>query len=293
MRRSAFLIVVPPFCWLVLFFLLPFFIVVRISLSQTALAQPPYQPLLDSGFLDFVRKLSFENFAILFSDSIYFLSAAKSLQIAALSTLILLLIGYPIAYAISRVERKYQGVLLVLIILPFWTSLLIRVYAWMVLLQREGLINNALLGLGLINEPLMLLASDFAIYLGIVYSYLPFMALPIYAALDRQDPQLLEAAADLGCPPWKAFWSITIPLSRAGIIAGSLLCFIPIVGEVIIPDLLGGSDSLMIGRTLWTEFFANRDWPLASALAILLLVVLVGPIMIYEHLQMRTLATEA
>jgi len=201
----------------------------------------------------------------------------------------LLILGFPIAYALSRIRGRLQTVLVVLVILPFWTSFLIRVYAWMNILQREGLLNEALRALGIIDEPLAWLASDTAIYIGIVYSYLPFMVLPIYATLEKLDESLLEAAADLGCPPWKAFWLVTVPLALPGVAAGALLCFIPIVGEFVIPDLLGGSEQLMIGQVMWTEFFANRDWPAASAVAVVLLCLLIVPILIYQQMQLRTI----
>jgi putrescine transport system permease protein len=288
------LVVIVPYAWLIGFFLLPFLIVLKISLSQTAIAQPPYIPVFDlsagwEGFKDFIAGLSFDNYVSLTSDSLYLGSYLKSLEIAAASTLMLLLLGYPIAYGTARAPRRLQSVLVMLVILPFWTSFLIRVYAWINILQHDGLLNRALLALGLINEPLAWLSTDTAIYIGIVYSYLPFMVLPIYATLEKMDESLLEAAADLGCPRWKAFWLVTVPLSIPGVVAGALLCFIPIVGEFVIPDLLGGSETMMIGQTLWTEFFANRDWPVASAVAVALLCLLVVPIVIYQHMQMRAL----
>jgi putrescine transport system permease protein len=291
---SARLVVLVPYAWLLAFFLLPFLIVFKISLSQTEIAQPPYTPVFDlsagwEGFKDFIAGLSFDNYASLFSDSLYLGSYLKSLEIAAASTLILLLLGYPIAYGIARSPRRLQSVLVMLVILPFWTSFLIRVYAWINILQHDGLLNQALMALGIVHEPLTWLSTDTAIYIGIVYSYLPFMMLPIYATLEKMDDSLLEAAADLGCPRWKAFWLVTFPLSLAGVAAGALLCFIPIVGEFVIPDLLGGSETMMIGQTLWTEFFANRDWPVASAVAVVLLCLLVVPIVTYQHMQMRGL----
>jgi putrescine transport system permease protein len=289
---AARLVVILPYAWLVAFFLAPFLIVLKISLSQTALAQPPYMPVLDlaagwQGLKDFVAGLSLDNYALLFSDSLYLRSYLRSLAIAAASTLLLLLAGFPIAYGLARMPRRLQPVLVVLVILPFWTSFLIRVYAWMNILQREGLLNQTLLALGLVDEPLAWLASDTAIFIGIVYSYLPFMVLPIYATLEKLDETLLEAAADLGCPPWKAFWLVTVPLALPGVAAGALLCFIPIVGEFVIPDLLGGSESLMIGQVLWTEFFSNRDWPVASAVAVVLLCLLIVPVVIYQQMQLR------
>ena len=273
---------------------MPFLIVLKISLSQTAVAQPPYVPVLDlasgwQGVRDFATTLSSANYTLLVSDNLYVTSYLRSLGIAATSTLILLLIGYPIAYGIARAPRRTQPILVAAIVLPFLTAFLIRIYAWVNILQREGLLNDALLALGLVREPPVWLSTDTAIYIGIVYTYLPFMVLPLYASLEKMDDTLLEAAADLGCPWWKAFWLITVPLSLPGVTAGALLCFIPIVGEFVIPDLLGGSDALMIGQTLWTEFFSNKDWPVASALAVVLLVLLLVPIVIYQHLQMREL----
>jgi putrescine transport system permease protein len=292
--RGARLIVLVPYLWLVAFFLLPFLIVLKISLSETAIAQPPYTPVLDlaagwEGIKEFFAALSFANYAFLASDWLYLASYGKSLQIAATATVLLLLIGYPLAYGMARAPKGLQPVLLTLVILPFWTSLLIRVYAWINILQRDGLLNQALAALRLIDEPVTWLATDTAVLIGIVYSYLPFMVLPLYAALQRMDETLFEAAADLGCRPWKAFWLITVPLSVPGILAGVLLCFIPIVGEFVIPDLLGGSGALMIGQTLWTEFFSNRDWPAASAVAVVLLALLIVPLVIYQHVQARRL----
>jgi putrescine transport system permease protein len=291
---SARLVVILPYAWLAAFFLAPFLIVLKISLSQTALAQPPYMPVFDlaagwQGVKEFFAGLSPDNYRLLLSDNLYLGSYLRSLTIAGSSTLMLLLAGFPIAYALARMPHRWQSVLVVLVILPFWTAFLIRVYAWINILQREGLLNQALLALGIIDEPLAWLASDTAIYIGIVYSYLPFMVLPIYATLEKLDESLLEAAADLGCPPWKAFWLVTVPLSLPGIVAGALLCFIPIVGEFVIPDLLGGSEQLMIGQVLWTEFFSNRDWPAASAVAVVLLCLLIVPVVIYQQMQLRAL----
>jgi putrescine transport system permease protein len=289
---SAKLVVLAPYLWLVAFFLVPFLIVLKISLSQTAIAQPPYLPVFDlaagwQGLKDFVGGLSFENYRSLASDDIYLFSYLRSLTVAAVSTAVLVLCGFPIAYAMARAPRRWRPVLLMLIVLPFWTSFLIRVYAWINILQRDGLLNQALSALGLIDQPVTWLATDTAIYIGLVYSYLPFMVLPLYASLEKLDDSLLEAAADLGCPRWKAFWAVTVPLALPGLGAGALLCFIPIVGEFVVPDLLGGSDTTMIGQTLWTEFFSNKDWPVASAVAVVLVVLLVGPIAIYQHLQTR------
>jgi putrescine transport system permease protein len=286
------LAVLLPYLWLIAFFLVPFLIVLKISLSATTIAQPPYEPVLDlaagwQGVKDFLAGLSFDNYKMLIGDDLYLSSYLKSLQVAAFSTLVLLITAYPVAYALARTPRRWQPILLLLVVLPFWVSLLIRVYAWMTILQREGLLNQALVALGLVDEPVTWLASDTAVYIGLVYSYFPFMVLPLYATLERMDDSLLEAAADLGSPPWKSFWTITVPLSLPGIVAGALLCFIPIVGEFVIPDLLGSSSTTMIGQTLWTEFFSNRDWPLASAVAVVLLVLLVVPIVAYQQHEAR------
>ena len=286
------LIAALPYLWLIAFFLVPFLIVLKISLSQTAIAQPPYTPTLDlaagwEGLKAFLGQLSFSTYGLLLQDDIYLFSYLKSLQIAALSTLALVVIGLPIAYGMARAPGRAQAILLVAVILPFWTSFLIRVYAWINILQRDGLLNDALRALGLIDEPVAWLASDTAVYIGIIYSYVPFMVLPLYANFQKLDETLLEAAADLGCPRWKTFFVVTLPLVLPGLAAGALLCFIPIIGEFVIPDLLGSSQTLMIGQTLWTEFFANRDWPVASAIAVVLLVLLVVPIAFYENVQSR------
>jgi putrescine transport system permease protein len=291
--RGRKLVVFIPYLWLAIFFLIPFLIVLKISLSHTALAQPPYAPVLDptslAGLRQFLGELSLENFGLLASDPIYLLSYLKSLEIAVVSTAILLVIGFPLAYGMARAPRGIQAVLFMLVVLPFWTSFLIRIYAWINILQREGPLNQVLLALGLVDAPPAWLATDTAVYIGLVYSYLPFMVLPIYATLEKVDETLLEAAADLGCRQWKAFWLVTLPLARPGVIAGSLLCFIPIVGEFVIPDLLGGSETMMIGQTLWTEFFTNKDWPVASAIAVVLLCLLVVPIVVYQQMQTREL----
>jgi putrescine transport system permease protein len=282
-----------PYLWLLLFFVLPFLIVLRISLSTAAIAQPPFEPTWDTweGIRSFFAAPNWENYTFLFEDPLYLNTYLSSLRIAAVSTVLTLLVGYPIAYAMARAPRQWQGALLMLVILPFWTSFLIRVYAWIGILKRDGLLNLALQSAGLIETPLTIHNTEIAVYIGIVYSYLPFMVLPLYSALEKQDMALLEAAADLGCRPWHAFWRITVPLSVPGIAAGCFLVFIPAVGEFVIPDLLGGANTQMIGRTLWNEFFANRDWPLASAVAVLLLVLLVIPIMIFQRMANRAGAT--
>jgi putrescine transport system permease protein len=254
-------------------------------------------PVLDlaagwPGLQAFFAALSFDNYVLIGSDPLYLLSYVKSVEIAAFSTLILIFIGYPIAYAMARMPWRWQAVLVVLVVLPFWTSLLIRIYAWMNILQHDGLLNQALLALSIVKEPQAWLATDTAIYIGVVYSYLPFMVLPLYATLEKHDESLREAAADLGCPRWKIFWLVTLPLSSSGLLAGVLLCFIPIVGEFVIPDLLGGSQSPMIGRTIWTEFFSNKDWPAASAVAVVLVCLLVTPILVYQNQAVRALERE-
>jgi putrescine transport system permease protein len=281
--------------WLGLFFLLPFAMVARIALSDSALARPPYRPAFDAsegywqGLRDLLAGLDFENFALLWSEPLFLDALWTSFRLAATVTLILLAIGYPIALAMARARPSLQPLLLALVILPFWTSFLIRVYAWIGILKPEGFLNNALQGIGLIGEPLQIINTEGAVLIGIVYAYLPFMVLPLYASLEKVDPRLIEAAQDLGCSPIQAFWKVTLPLSRAGAIAGSLLVFIPAMGEFVIPDLLGGSGTLMLGRAIWTEFFNNRDWPLASAMAIVLLLLLIGPILAYREVEMRQL----
>jgi putrescine transport system permease protein len=285
---------IAPYLWMALFFLVPFGFVLKISLSQTAIAQPPYTPVFDvaagwGAIVDAFAALSWDNFRLLFSDDLYVLSYLRSLVVAAVSTSILLAIGYPIAYGMARLPRRWHGVAMMLVIVPFWTSFLIRIYAWINILQHDGLLNQILLALHLVSEPAAWLSTDSAMYLGIVYSYLPFMILPLYATLAKMEPALEEAAADLGAAPREVFWLVTFPLSLPGVAAGVLLCFIPIVGEFVIPDLLAGSNALMIGQTLWLEFFTNKDWPVASATAIVLLVLLLAPLLLYERMQRRQL----
>jgi putrescine transport system permease protein len=292
--RPARLAAIAPYVWMVLFFLVPFVFVLKISLSQTAIAQPPYEPVFDltagwSALKAAFAALSFDNFKLLGSDDIYVYAYLRSLTVAVAATALLLLIGYPIAYGMARLPKRWQAVAMVLVIVPFWTSFLIRIYAWINILQHDGLLNQILLALHLVSQPVVWLSTDSAMYIGIVYSYLPFMILPLYATLAKMEPALEEAASDLGAPPWQVFWLVTFPLSLPGVGAGVLLCFIPIVGEFVIPDLLAGSNSLMIGQTLWLEFFTNKDWPVASAAAIVLLVVLLVPLLLYERLQKRQL----
>ncbi len=288
------LIIGIPSLWLALFFLLPFLFVLKLSLSESILAQPPYLDLIRE-FRDGLVTLAINlgNYQLLLEDSLYLKALLSSLQIAGISTGFALLLGYPMAYAIARAPRHWRLPLMMLIILPFWTSFLIRVYAWIGILKNNGLINQALMGLGLIDSPLEMLHTPVAVYIGIVYSYLPFMVLPLYATLVRLDLTLLEAAADLGCRPWKQFLRITLPLSMPGVLAGAMLVFIPVMGEFVIPDLLGGPDTLMLGKLMWTEFFSNKDWPLASALAAVLLVVLIIPFMLLRHYEQRNQGSSA
>jgi putrescine transport system permease protein len=292
--RPARFAAIAPYIWMALFFLVPFGFVLKISLSQTAIAQPPYTPVFDltqgvAAIKAAFAALSLDNFKLLVSDNLYVFSYLRSLFVAAVSTLILLVIGYPIAYGMARLPQRWQGIAMMLVIVPFWTSFLIRIYAWINILQHDGLLNKILLALHLVSAPVVWLSTDSAMYIGIVYSYLPFMILPLYAVLAKMDPALLEAAGDLGSSPRRAFWLVTFPLSLPGVGAGVLLCFIPIIGEFVIPDLLAGSNSLMIGQTLWLEFFTNKDWPVASAAALVLLVLLVAPMLLYDRLQRRQL----
>ena len=277
------LVIGVPYAWLALFFLIPFMIVLKISFADQLIAQPPYSSLLAwtrEGYL--TLKLNVSNYLFLTQDALYWKAYLRSIQIAFFSALICLVIGYPMAYAIARADSSWRGVLLMLVMLPFWTSFLLRVYAWIGLLNNSGVINNVLIGLGIIDEPIVMMRTNFAVYIGIVYSYLPFMILPLYSALERMDLTLLEAAEDLGCRPLKAFLTVTLPLSVPGIIAGFSLVFIPALGEFVIPDLLGGTETLMIGKVLWDEFFSNRAWPIASAVAIAMLS-LVLVIMIFQR----------
>ena len=281
------LLIAAPFLWLIFFFVLPFFIVFKLSFSQVATALPPYTPVfsMETGVKDFVSQLDTENYKTIASDALYVDAYLSSLKIAGIATLLTLLIAYPVAYGMARAPKEWQSTLMMMVILPFWTSFLIRIYAWIGILKPEGLLNTFLQWLGIIQEPLQIMNTPTAVYIGIVYSYLPFMLLPLYSNLEKINPTLLEAAEDLGSKPWRAFWQVTFPLSLPGVVAGCMLVFIPAVGEFVIPDLLGGSDTLMIGKTLWNEFFANRDWPVSSAVAIILLLVLVIPIVLFERQQ--------
>jgi putrescine transport system permease protein len=281
------LVVIPPYFWLLLFFAAPFAIVLKISLAESAIAQPPYTALYEYMNNVLTLRVSLSNYLFLLTDSLYFEAYLSSLRIAAISTAICLLVGYPIAYGIARMQGPMQSLLLMLVVLPSWTSFLVRIYAWMGLLRNNGIINNVLLSLGLVDEPIRLLNTELAVYIGIVYCYLPFLILPLYANLVKLDNRLLEAAADLGAGPVARFMRITLPLSRGGIIAGCMLVFIPVVGEFVIPELMGGTETLMIGKVLWGEFFNNRDWPVASAVATVMLIVLLIPIMLFHRFQFR------
>ncbi len=280
--RRARLAALAPLLWLGAFFVLPFLMVLRIALSDTAQAIPPYAPHW-AGFGaigEFLAGLDLEAFRLLWEDSLYLDAFLTAIRVAGLSTFFALLIGFPLAYAITRAPKRWQNLLVVLVILPFWTSFLIRVYAWMAILRPEGVLDRVLMGLGLTSEPLRLLNTETAVLIGMVYSYLPFMVLPIYAVLEKMDRSLIEAAADLGAKPLTRFLTITVPLAKPGILAGCFLVFVPGIGEFVIPDLLGGSETLMIGRVLWTEFFSNRDWPLASAVAVSLLAFVILPLVL-------------
>jgi len=282
-----------PYLWMVIFFLVPFFIVLKISFSNSEIAQPPYSPVFDffiDGWdetLDKLASLTTDNYLRLIQDSIYSSSYLSSLWIAGSSTVMMLFIAYPIAYGMARAPKSWRPTLVMMVILPFWTSFLIRVYAWIAILSEEGLLNSALTWLGVIDEPIQILSTNMAVYIGILYSYLPFMVLPLYSNLEKMDDSLIEAAKDLGCTQIGAFWRVTFPLSLPGVIAGCFLVFIPAVGEFVIPDLLGGSDTIMIGKTMWEEFFNNRDWPAASGVAIALLIILMIPIMIFQTNEAR------
>ena len=285
--RGRALVIAVPFLWLLVFFLIPFLVVAKISLSEPAIAMPPYVPLVEWDELRAILTLNFGNFAFLFDDPLYLNAYLSSLKIAFVSAVLALVVGYPMAYYIARSQEPWRSLLLMLVILPFWTSFLLRVYAWQGFLRSNGVINNFLLWTGVIDQPLVMLQTDFAVYLGIVYTYLPFMILPLYANLVKLEESLLEASSDLGGRPLATFFHVTLPLSMPGVIAGFMLVFVPAIGEFVIPELLGGPDTLMIGRVLWNEFFSNRDWPVASAVAIAMLVVLVVPIMLLRSAQAR------
>ena len=277
-----------PYLWLLIFFLAPFLIVMKISLADPLVAQPPFTPLLDWERGGSPIHATLDNYRFVLGDQLYRLTYLRSIELAAVSTLLCLLVGYPMAYGIARSRPTTRNILLLMVVLPFWISFLLRVYAWMGLLSSRGVINSLLLWAGLIDEPLEILYTDTAVFLGMVYSYLPFMILPLYANLERLPEDLLEAAADLGGRPWQVFLDVTVPLSMAGIIAGCLLVFIPAMGEFVIPALLGGPDTLMIGRVVYEEFFFNRDWTVAAAVAVLLLAILLVPIAIFQRYESQS-----
>jgi putrescine transport system permease protein len=282
-----------PFIWMFLFFMLPFIIVLKISFAEADVAIPPYTEIYSFVEQKFQLILNLGNYAMLGDDELYISAYFGSLKMAFFSTLLCLLIGYPMAYGIATAKKESQTVLLLLIMMPTWTAILIRVYAWMGILSNNGLLNAFLMWLGVINEPLQILNTNLAVYIGVVYSYLPFMILPLFANLVKHDPSLLEAASDLGSSTFNSFWKITVPLSRNGIIAGCMLVFIPVVGEFVIPELLGGPETLMIGKVLWQEFFNNRDWPVASALAVVMLAILIVPIILFNRSQAKELEAKA
>lgn len=289
---SRWLVIAVPYLWMLLFFAIPFAIALKISFASAAIAMPPYTDLVQWAGDKLQLSINTANYLYLVRDSLYVNAYLSSLEIAVVSTVLCLLVGYPIAYGIARMDPATRNVALMLVILPSWTSFLIRIYAWVGILKNNGLLNNLLIGMGLIDEPLQILHTPVAVYIGIVYAYLPFMVLPLYSNLVKHDNRLLEAASDLGARPWKAFLTVTLPLSKAGIIAGSMLVLIPVVGEFVIPEMLGGADTLMIGRVLWQEFFNNRDWPVASAVAIVMLVLLIVPITIFHRYQSKEMESK-
>ncbi|MFT7245772.1 MAG: putrescine transport system permease protein [Candidatus Azotimanducaceae bacterium] len=290
--NNRFWVIAPPYAWLLLFFALPFLFIFKISFAESLLAMPPYSEIWSWADDGFEWLGSMNNYLFLLEDDLYYVAYFNSVRLALISTIVCLLIAYPMAYAIARMDEPYRSMFLLLVILPSWTSFLIRIYAWIGLLKNNGLVNHLLQSIGLIDEPIAMLHSDFAIYLGIVYGYLPFMILPIYTNLVKLDPSLIEAGYDLGARPWKVFVTIILPLSMGGVIAGCFLVFIPAVGEFIIPDLLGGPDTLMIGKVLWQEFFVNRDWPVASAIAVVMLGFLIIPIYFYRRIEMRQMGVD-
>jgi putrescine transport system permease protein len=293
MPKGRHLVIGVPFVWLFMFFILPFAIVLKISFAEADVAIPPYTQIYSYVEQQFQVLLNLGNYLMLASDELYVSAYFGSLKMATISTLLCLLIGYPMAYAIARAPKEMQTVYVLLIMMPTWTAILIRVYAWMGILSNNGLLNGALMGIGLIDEPLIILNTNLAVYIGVVYSYLPFMVLPLYANLVKHDLSLLEAASDLGARSLTSFWKITVPLSKNGIIAGSMLVFIPVVGEFVIPEMLGGPETLMIGKVLWQEFFNNRDWPVASALAVVMLAILMVPIVLFNRNEAKELEAKA
>jgi len=293
MPKGRHLVIGVPFLWLFLFFMLPFFIVLKISFAEADVAIPPYTDVYTWAENKLTVIINLGNYIFLTEDALYLAAYLGSLKIAAISTLLCLVIGFPMAYAIARADKDKQMVFLLLIMMPTWTAILIRVYAWMGILSNNGLLNGFLMWTGIISEPLQILNTNLAVYIGIVYSYLPFMVLPLFANLVKHDQSLLEAAADLGSSTFNSFWKITVPLAKNGIIAGCMLVFIPVVGEFVIPELLGGPETLMIGKVLWQEFFNNRDWPVASALAVVMLAILIVPIILFNRNQAKEMEGRA
>lgn len=289
---GRFLAIAPPFLWLGLFLLLPFLLVLKISFADLAFGVPPYTPLVEIKDQAIALSLHLRTYALLFSDSLYIATYFSSVKMALVTTVCCALIGYPMAYYIARSRPALRNLLLFAVILPFWTSLLLRVYAWVGILRNDGLLNNALIWLGLIKTPLEIYRTDLAVYIGLVYAYLPFFILPLYATLVKMDLRLLEAAYDLGCRPWRAFLSVTLPLSMPGVVAGAMLVFIPTVGEYVVPEMLGGANTLMMGRVMWTEFFNNADWPMASAVTVVMVLFLLIPMVIFQHNQVRQFERE-
>ena len=281
------LAVVPPYAWLVAFLLVPFLLVFKISFAELKFGIPPYTSLAEFKDEAVQFSLHLRGYILLFTDSLYFATYLNSVKMAAVTTLCCVLIGYPMAYYIARSSPRYRNLLLLGVILPFWTSLLLRVYAWVGILRNDGLLNKVLMGLGLTSAPLEIYRTDLAVYIGMVYAYLPFFILPLYANLVKMDLRLLEAAYDLGARPWQAFWRITVPLSRPGVIAGAMLVFIPAVGEYVIPEMLGGADTLMMGRVMWNEFFNNTDWPMASAVTCVMVLLLLVPLVYFQYSQVK------
>lgn len=281
------LAIVPPFAWLVLFLLVPFLLVFKISFAELQFGIPPYTALTEFADDAVQLTLNLRGYILLFSDSLYFTTYLNSIKMAGITTLCCILIGYPMAYYIARSAPSIRNLLLLGVILPFWSSLLLRVYAWVGILRNDGLLNSLLGGLGIINSPLEIYRTDLAVYIGMVYAYLPFFILPLYATLVKMDLRLLEAAYDLGARPWQAFWQITVPLSRSGIVAGAMLVFIPSVGEYIIPEMLGGANTQMMGRLMWTEFFNNADWPMASAVTCVMVLLLIVPLALFQFNQIK------
>ena len=281
------LVIAVPFAWLALAFLLPFLIVLRMSFTETDAAGSPFGSLLSyaDGFVNLRIKLA--NYSFIAQDELYVLTYLSSLKFAAITTVLCLIIGYPFAYFMARAKASIRPTLMMLVMLPFWTSFLLRIYAWKGILANHGIVNNALISLGVISEPLHMMNTQFSLIIGMVYAYLPFMILPLYANLVKMDLRFLEAAADLGATPWQAFWRITVPLSKSGIIAGSMLVFIPAVGEYVIPELLGGPSTLMIGKVLWDEFFSNNDWPLASAVTVVVILLILVPMAVFNKVKVE------